>query len=272
MRSSAEFLETYSDMRKGMKQQPEKVQEFVQDPATVQDLQALREFEVPKVMIRGEELLGNCAWEDWNQVTQAFKHHPDLPLEQWGKNGGDAYFESASVRIGWKDDKIYLLAAMEDQSIVITAHRDNKQLWEGGDAVEIFLKSTGASECYQLQVAPNGDTLQLGYPDAAAIATLRHTDVAGLSNFLIREPVFAVRSQVKDKKWRVLIEIPGRILFSGDNPLLGCACWISVCRHDHWMDARPPCHSSTSPHFETDFHQQKDWGLVDFVNARPGTA
>lgn len=253
-----------------MKHQPEKTGGFVQNSTTIQDLQTLHEFKAPRLMIRGEELLGSCVWEDWTQVKQVFKHHPNLPLQQWGKNGCDAYFESASVQIGWKDNKIYLLATMEDQSIVTTAQQDDEQLWERGDAVEVFFKSPGASECYQLQIAPNGDTLQLSYPDAVAIATFRHTAMAGLRNFLIREPVFVIHSQVKNKTWRVLIEIPGRILFADDDALLGRACWISVCRHDYWADARPLCHSSTSPHFETDFHQQKDWGLVDFVNARPG--
>ncbi|PWU05984.1 MAG: hypothetical protein C5B47_08225 [Verrucomicrobia bacterium] len=220
------------------------------------------------MMIRGEELPGDWESEDWDQVEYAFGDHTEIPLQQWKENSGEISFESASVRIGWRHDKIYVLATMEDRSIVTGIPREDQQLWERGDAVEVFLQSFSASECYQLQATPDGETLQLGYPDTDVITNLRHGNMAELSHFVVCKPVFAVRTQVKDGKWRILVEVPSQVLFSDDGLLLGRACWLSVCRHDHWADARPPCVSSTSPHLKTDYHQQKDWGLVYFVMHR----
>ncbi len=255
-------------MREGLKYRLEKLRKSTQDSTVLQDLHSLRQLEAPKVIMRGEELC-SFAWEDWNEIRKAFENHADLPLHQWWKNVEDVHFESGSVRIGWREDKIYLLASMEDQSVVTTAQRNGERLWELGDVVEIFIKSLDASEYYELQVAPNGCTLQLRYPDASAITTLRGLKMKGWDRFIVHESIFSIRSRVDDKKWHVLVEIPGELLFFDHASLLGCSCRISVSRYDYWEDARSPHLSSTSPHSEMDFHRQKDWAVVELVKPRP---
>lgn len=232
----------------------------------LQDLYLLRQLEAPRLIIKGEELQG-CGWKDWAEIQTVFGNHVDLPLQQWWEKVEDLHFESGSVRIGWREDKIYLLANMEDQSVVTTAHRNGERLWELGDVVEIFVKSPYQSEYYELQVAPNGCVLQLKYPDPTIIIDLRSREMTRLNDFILHEEIFPIRLRIQDGGWNLFVEIPGKLFFADVISLLGYACQISVSRYDHWADARPPQLSSISPHSQLDFHRQRDWGLVQFVRS-----
>jgi hypothetical protein len=144
---------------------------------------------------------------------------------------------------------LHLQADLIDEEVITTATAHGQKLWEHGDVVELFIHKEGESGYREYQVAPNGFTLSLHYPEISCVAAVRSGERA-MEEFQIEE-IPSVDVSKTDHGWGVSLSIP--------LPLTpGERFRVSCCRYDTGS-GRAPVISSTSPHPVRDFHRPQDW-------------
>jgi hypothetical protein len=137
------------------------------------------------------------------------------------------------------------------QASKATGH--GQRLWELGDVVELFLQREGETAYREYQVAPNGKTLSLLYPDSTCVAGVR-AGTRLMEEFLTDE-IPRHEITLGERGWSVRLEIP--IEFPVKDRT-GEGFRVSCCRYEH-REGLPPVISSTSPHAVRDFHRPQDW-------------
>jgi hypothetical protein len=136
-----------------------------------------------------------------------------------------------------------------DEEVITTASAHGQKLWEHGDVVELFIQRVGESGYREYQVAPNGFSLALQYPDISCVADVRNGEQR-MEEFLSSE-IPAVQITRNSEGWQVCLSIPLEA-----SP--GERFRVSCCRYDA-AKGRLPVISSTSPHPVRDFHRPQDW-------------
>jgi hypothetical protein len=163
-------------------------------------------------------------------------------------------FRPGSVLVSLNDEKLHLHAVLIDEEVMTQASANQQRLWELGDVLELFVQRLGENGYTEYQIAPNGLTLALYYPDPACVAEVR-AGVRPLEEFLTDTPP---QTQVSTTPlgWNVSLMIP---LQKSPSHRLRIHCG----RYDYGSD-RPPIISSTSPLTVCDFHRPEDWREVIF--------
>ena len=172
-----------------------------------------------------------------------------LPLTQSWLREPEAGFLPATATFTWQTGILELLVDMIDKEVITTATACSQRLWEHGDVVELFLQRAGESGYHEYQVAPNGFTLALHYPDITCVTAVRREE-RRMEEFLTNE-MPAAKVSMLSEGWSVVLQIP---LPAGPGEVF----LVSCCRYDAG-NGRPPVISSTSPHPTRDFHRPQDW-------------
>jgi hypothetical protein len=203
---------------------------------------------------------------DWDAINNAFKEAPPQALGQAWLPQPEPDFLPAYVRVGWRNEALFVLSDMADRRSFTRATKSNQRLWELGDTFEIFIRAAGQESYLEFHVAPNNLTLQLRFPTAAAVAQVRRT--GSIEDFLMPGTVFQSKTRVQPDlgRWLVLAEIPAAVVGKKPDPLPGSEWLFSFCRYDYSVDPVPPVISSTSPHRAPDFHCQHEWRTMVFVS------
>jgi hypothetical protein len=177
----------------------------------------------------------------------------------------EAEFQPGSVRVGWRDDLLFVLAELTDSDIHSDATAHNQWMWELGDTFEMFLRPAEQKSYAEFHVTPNGFRLQLRFPDAGSIARVR-AKKAKLDDYLIQERMFRSTALVhpSGRNWLVLAEIPAKSVCERPKPLAGSEWFFSFSRYDYRRSRSEPVISSTSPHTKPDFHCQAEWDTMRF--------
>jgi hypothetical protein len=177
-------------------------------------------------------------------------------------------FEPGTVRAGWHNDSLVLLAELKDTDIYTHARYPNERLWELGDTLEIFLRPLGQAAYNEFQVAPNNLRAQLRFANAAALLSARKHDA--FEDVLVPGDHFSTRTWVQPDmgQWYVLLEIPVRTVGDQPHSLKGSEWLFSFCRCDYTRGRPAPVLSSTSVHAQPDFHRQVEWGTLRFECSR----
>jgi hypothetical protein len=201
---------------------------------------------------------------DLAAVRAAFEDAAPIPLGQPWLGAEEAGFSPGTVRTGWRDDVLLVLAELTDADIFTRARRHNDRLWELGDSFEIFLRSSAGAAYMEFQVAPNNLRLQLRFraaPEPPA-PPIREPFEASL----IQGGVFQSRTWVNAdaREWCVLAEIPAASVGDGAAPLAGSTWRCSFGRYDYTRDRDRPVISSSSAHSELQFHRPHEWGVLRF--------
>jgi len=178
----------------------------------------------------------------------------ELPLLQSWLPHPEPSFRPGRARFFRKEGTLVLEAAFEGGTPISSATAHGQRLWEHGDVAELFVQKLGEETYREYQVAPNGFTLALRYPDAAGVALVRSGE-RKLEDFLTEE-IPEVRI-TKEEGWSVSLTVPLPST-AGDRFRVSC------CRYDH-SQGHPPVISSTSPHPVRDFHRPQDWRILDPV-------
>lgn len=173
----------------------------------------------------------------------------ELPLTQSWLPQLEKGFRPGMATFSYSDGKLHLKAELIDEEVGSSATAHGQKLWEHGDVVELFIQKEGEEGYWEFQVAPNGFTLALHYPDITCVAAVRNKE-RQMEEFLTKE-IPAVTITMTPEGWKVLLSIslpasPGEKLR------------VSCCRYDAG-EGRPPVISSTSPHPVRDFHRPRDW-------------
>ncbi|MEO6053159.1 MAG: hypothetical protein ABIP97_04030 [Chthoniobacterales bacterium] len=227
----------------------------------------------------------------WKSVEMIFEALPAIPLQQSWLPEKDSRFEPATVSIGWQPDSVWIYALMEDRDIFNPTTRMN-QLQEPdmnvpgqdpervttvmGDVFEVLVRAANAGPYYELHVTPHNQVLQLKWLDwKDYVSTEEKPGAKNLfaAHFVNGERLFASYVQVDKahKQWRVLMQIPARLINGTDAISLGQNWLISCSRYDRDQDVIGPILSSTSPHQKQrgrsiSFHRQDKWAQLKFVD------
>lgn len=175
--------------------------------------------------------------------------HLRLPLVQSWLPELEAGFLPGTATISWAHGILHLRADLTDEEVITTATTHGQRLWEHGDVVELFIQKEGEAGYHEYQVAPNGFTLSLHYPDITCVAAVRRGERA-MEEFLTKEIPTAQVFRT-NQGWSVSLSAPL-------TATPGEKFRVSCCRYDAGS-GRPPLISSTSPHPVRDFHRPQDW-------------
>lgn len=124
-----------------------------------------------------------------------------------------------------------------------------QRLWEQGDVVELFLQREGESRYREYQVAPNGTSLSLLYPDLTSVADVR-AGMRRMEEFLTGE-IPRMEISTGEWGWSIRMAVPLHAATGGEFR-------VSCCRYER-REGLPPVISSTSSHPVRDFHRPQDW-------------
>ena len=201
---------------------------------------------------------------DLDDVRRAFGGVPVSRLQQYWLASPERGFEPASVRAGWRNESLILLAELKDADIFTSASHANESLWELGDTLEIFLRPQGQAAYTELHVAPNNLRTQLRFANAAALERARRAGSFG--DVLVHGEHFSSRTWVHMElgRWYALLEVPAQTVCDEPQPLPGTQWHFSFCRYDYTRGRSLPVISSTSLHARPDFHRQEEWGMLRF--------
>ena len=172
-----------------------------------------------------------------------------LPLTQSWLPEPEPGFLPGTAAFSWADGQLRLCTDLADEEVITAASSHGQRLWELGDVAELFVQRVGEESYREYQVAPNGFTLALRYPDLSGVAAVR-SGKRPLNDFLIQETpeVSVTRTETG---WKAVLAVP---LPACRGDLFRVSC----CRYDH-LPERSPVISSTSPHPVRDFHRPQDW-------------
>ncbi len=207
--------------------------------------------------------LGDFDLGDPGAVREAFACAPSLQMQQAWRGAPEENFLPARVRIAWREDRFLIFGELTDNLLFTRATEDNQLLCILGDVFEIFLRDAGGGSYAEFHVAPNGQRLQLLFPDAETIGSIGNGG-RSLDELKVHEPIFDFSQWSEGRTWCICASVPASVFLPAGMPLLGRRWLVSFSRYDYSSAEEPPVLSSTSPHAEVSFHRQQEWTEVEF--------
>jgi hypothetical protein len=169
-------------------------------------------------------------------------------VQNWSEHPSKA-LRGGRVRFGWRPDALWVLAEMEGEGRTI-AQRNNEELWLLGDVFELFLARATEPDYLELHAAPNGVTLQLRFPDAAAVHALRADLGESATQLYVVDCGWRPQICNSHQGWQVLAHVP-MALEAGTQLQLACG------RYDY--GSGEAVISNTAPLHKPNFHRRADW-------------
>lgn len=199
--------------------------------------------------------------ETWEEVEAVFAAAPVWEFDQAWLAVREPEFRKATVRMGWHADRFCYFAKLEDHFPTTRARTRNERLWELGDVLELFAGLPGHPAYIEYHAAPNGQVLQLLWPDATALGSV--AGLEDLGRFSVTDDRAISRVKIVDGGWQVYGELPSSCLPGAALPLAGTTWQISFGRYDHHADGTFTL-SSTSPLTAPAYHRRHEWREVQF--------
>ena len=206
--------------------------------------------------------LAAFASDDLASVRAAFREATPVPFRQAWLDTPERDFAPGSVRTGWREDSLFVLADLVDVDVFTRAERHNDRFWQLGDTFEMFLQPAGSEAYVELHVAPNNLRLQLRFAEPPAAQDADPFDAA-----LIHDQIFDSRTWVTPAEhgWRVFAQVRAAAVGHGSGPLASSTWRFSFGRYDATRGRPEPVISSTSPHTVPAFHRPHEWGSLQCV-------
>jgi hypothetical protein len=197
----------------------------------------------------------------WEAVEKVFDGTPTLDFWQTWQNENEPDFCRGTVRIGWQADRFFYFAGLEDNFPRTRALARNEPLWQLGDVLELFAGLKGHPAYVEYHTAPNGQVLQLLWPDASALGTVAGMD--DLRRFSVTDDRAVIRVRMVEGGWQVYGELPSSSLPGATAPLAGQTWEVSFGRYDYHSDGTFTL-SSTSPLTLPSYHRRHEWREIEF--------
>lgn len=197
------------------------------------------------------------------EVCAAFSGAPALPMQQAWRETLEPEFQPGRVKLGWRADRLFVLAELTSKHPASRAVADNEFLWRLGDVFEMFLRDLESELYVEFHVAPNGKRLQLAFPSREAGSQVE-TNGTKLEDFMEPSPQFDFAQWQKNGVWFVCAAVPAAALRLTKHTLAGRTWLASFSRYDYAAAGGEPVLSSTSPHAVAAFHRQEEWARLKF--------
>lgn len=204
---------------------------------------------------------------DWTTVEKAFANADSCELVQAWRDSPELEFQPARVRVGWRDEALWVYAELSDRDIFNDATHLNDRTYELGDLFEILVRPIGQDDYFEFHVTPENHQLQLHWPDVDAVWKFddRHES---LNPYFVPKVLLVSQTQVQCQNyfWRVLAKVPASI--AGSKSIQTGDFWaFSFSRYDCTRSKSEPVLSSCSPHTQPRFHRQQEWGRLHFIDS-----
>jgi hypothetical protein len=209
---------------------------------------------------------------EWNAIANAFANADACDLQQAWLENPETDFTSARVRVGWREDALWVYAELSDFDIFNDAKHLNDATYAKGDIFEIFVRPENQSDYWEFHITPENQNLQLHWPDDKAVWTCEDSQES-LAPYFFNEPLIQSRTQIQREKnlWRVVARVPAGVAHAGSTPGVkigdGDVWSFSFSRYDCTRGRELPVWSATSPHPEPKFHRQQEWGRLVFTRS-----
>ena len=198
---------------------------------------------------------------DWQSIEQAFAKSNCCELRQAWRDEPEPEFKPTKVRVGWRENALWVFAEMQDLDIFNPATRFNEEAYRLGDVFELFIRPAAQETYYELHVSPNNVQLQLVFPNSAGEGIRQSQSISSHFTSGMLETYTHIDSD--SKRWRVLARVPAAI--SETREIQDNDVWLfSFCRYDYTKGNIDPVISSTSAHKIADFHRQQEWSCLKF--------
>lgn len=195
-------------------------------------------------------------------ARRAFAAAAPLPMQQAWRETPEPAFAPAIVRVGWRDDALWVFAELTDADIFSDATDDNQRFWELGDSFEVFLQPAGQAAYVEFQVTPSNRQLQLRFPDVEWRSRVSKDDAVAKALMPRRSFRSTTWVDTATGQWVVLAVIPSASVSGRPTLVVGEDWMFSFSRYDYTRGAAAPVISSTSPHAEPGFHRLEEWGRL----------
>ena len=218
---------------------------------------------VPPV-IDCRQLLTQFTGGDWPAAARALATAIPIPMQQAWRAQPEPQFRPATVRTGWRDETLWVLADLPDADIFNPVREFNAEFFQTGDVFEMFLRPAPQDAYYEFHVGPANQQFQVRIPSAKDF----FNPPPGPRNWKIAKPVLQswARVDVGRQLWQVMAAIPFTVVCETPAALASREWRFSFSRYDYTTGAAAPCLSSTSPHAQIGFHRQEEWGTLRFVD------
>lgn len=198
---------------------------------------------------------------DWQGIEQAFAKSDCCQLQQPWLDECEPPFKPTQVRVGWRENALWVLAEMTDVDIFNPATQFNQEAYTMGDVFEIFLRPSQQEKYYELHVTPDNVQLQLVFPNPDGEGLKQSKGLSSHFTSGVLQTNISVQSDMN--RWRVLAKVPAAI--SESNTIESGDVWLfSFSRYDYTHGNVKPVISSSSPHEIPNFHRQQEWGFLKF--------
>ena len=171
-------------------------------------------------------------------------------------------FRPGRVRIGWHNDRFCYFGELVDDFPMNRALGRNEPLWQLGDVLELFAGIKDRPAYVEYHAAPNGRILQLLWPDAAALSTVK--DEGDLKRFMVEDDRAVSWARTVEDGWQVYGELPVASLPGCSVPLAGQTWQVSFGRYDYHRDGSFTL-SSTSPLTLPSYHRRQEWREIELI-------
>jgi len=198
---------------------------------------------------------------NWEEIVEVFSDVEPLEFGQFWLGGTQPAFRPGEVRLGWRGDRLLYFADLVDDEIDTQAIRRNEQLWKLGDVLELFAGIEGQAAYVEYHAAPNGIILQLFWPDADALKTVKKP--GQLETFCVEDDSAVCRVRILEGRWQVYGELPRTSLQVESQELAGEIWEIGFGRYDCYRDGTVVL-SNTSPLVVPSYHHRENWRRFKF--------
>jgi len=194
-------------------------------------------------------------------LEETFREAPAIEFGQYWLENMEPGFASGRVRMGWKEDRFLFFAELQDREVVSEASERNQALWEMGDVLEMFTGVKNHPSYLEYHTAPNGQILQLLWPDAEALAAYRIQK--NPKPYMIYDDLAVAHARLVNGGWQVYGEVPAASLPGAGVPLRGTKWEINFGRYDYARNGELVL-SATSPLTQLLFHRRPEWREITF--------
>lgn len=177
-------------------------------------------------------------------------------------NTGETAGSTASARVLWDDEALYIGMSARDRDIWATITERDGNLWEE-EILEVMLDpGSDGTDYLDIEVNPLGTVFDAVFPQATGrdLSAARAIQIEGLQWAVDVNGTPADREQ-PDTRWSVEIRIPWNSLPDFDAPIAGTEIRANFYRFDRPADARVST-SAWSPVFGGSFHQPDKFGII----------
>jgi hypothetical protein len=168
----------------------------------------------------------------------------------WNGDTPEPELKPTKVWATFSDNKLHVVAEMDDDDVFNTATQHNQRTWETGDVFEIFVRREDSEAYTEVHVTPENVKLHLTFDDFTHTARIED-DISKVA----ADPSEIVSSAERTSMgWRASASVP---LSAGPGDLIR----VSFCRYDASRHQPEPILSSSSPHPVLRFHRPLEWTL-----------